>query len=89
MVGYIFDLPGVTQDQYYQVQHEVMPGNRPPAGQLFHAAGPTADGWRVIEIWEAQEPAERFYQHTLAPVAQRANITPQPQRFEVVNTVHP
>ena len=85
----IFDVPGATQAQYEQVMSEASPGNRAPSGLISHVGGPTDNGWCVVEVWESQEAADRFYQHTLGPVAQRANITPRPQRFEVVNTVHP
>jgi hypothetical protein len=88
-IGMIFDVSGVTQAQYDQVRNEVMPGNRLPAGLLYHAAGPILNGWRVIEIWESQEAAERFFQDQLGAALQRANIDVQPQRFEVVNTMQP
>jgi hypothetical protein len=43
----------------------------------------------VIEIWESQEAADRFFQDKLRAALQRANINVQPQRFEVVNTMQP
>ena len=88
-VGFIFDSPGVTQAQYEQVRGEVMPDNRPPPGMLYHAAGPIPAGWRVIEIWESQETADRFFQDKLGAALQRANVTAQPQRFEVIKTIQP
>jgi hypothetical protein len=88
-LGQIFDGSGVTQAQYEQVLHEVAPGNRPPPGMLYHAAGPIPNGWRVIEIWESQEAADRFFRDKLGAALQRANITVQPQGFEVVNTMQP
>ena len=88
-LGQIFDGLGVTQAQYEQVLHEVAPGNRPPPGMLYHAAGPTPDGWRVIEIWESQEAADRFFRDKLGAALQRANISVQPQDFEVINTMRP
>jgi hypothetical protein len=38
-----------------------------PAGQLFHAAGPSADGWTIVAIHESQESWERFRDETLMP----------------------
>ena len=58
-------------------------------GMIFDAAGPIPNGWRVIELWESQEAADRFFQDTLGAALQRANITVQPQRYEVVNTMQP
>lgn len=40
-VGPLFDAPGMTQPQYEQVRNAVAPGNRAPAGVLYHTAGPT------------------------------------------------
>jgi quinol monooxygenase YgiN len=88
-IGMIFDGPGVTQAQYDQVRNEAAPGNRPPAGLLYHAAGPIPNGWRVIEVWESQEAFDRFFQDRLGAALQRANINVQPQSFEVVNTMQP
>ena len=88
-IGLIFDASGVTQAQYEQARNEVAPGNRPPSGMLYHAAGPIPNGWRVIEIWESQETADRFFQDKLGAALQRAHISVQPQRFEVVNTMQP
>ncbi len=88
-IGLLFNGSGVTQAQYEQARNEVAPGNRPPAGLLYHAAGPIPNGWRVIEIWESQEAAERFFQDKLGAALQRANISVQPERFEVVNIMRP
>jgi quinol monooxygenase YgiN len=88
-IGQIFDGSGVTQAQYEQVLNEVAPGKQPPPGLLYHAAGPIPNGWRVIEIWESQEAADRFFRDKLGAALQRANINVQPQGFEVVNTMQP
>jgi hypothetical protein len=33
-----------------------------------HIAGPTADGFRVIDVWEAAEAFERFERDVLTPL---------------------
>lgn len=33
---------------------------RPPEGLLVHVAGPTDEGFRVIDVWESQATWERF-----------------------------
>ena len=87
-IGLIFD-GRFTQAQYDQVRNAVAPGNRAPAGMLYHAAGPTETGWRVIEIWESQEAVQRFFDQQLGQELQRAGINVQPQQFEVVNIMQP
>ena len=56
---------------------------------LYHVAGPAADGFKVIEVWESQEAADRFFQETLGSALQRANINVQPQVFPVHNIMTP
>lgn len=84
-VGLIFSGPGVTQAQYDQVRNEVAPGNKLPPGMLYHAGGPVQNGWRVIEVWESQEAVDRFFREKLGAALQKANITAQPELFQVVN----
>jgi hypothetical protein len=84
-IAMTFDGPGVSQAQYDQVRNEVSPDNRLPAGMLYHVGGPTATGWRVTEVWESQEAADRFFQQTLGQALKKANINIQPQVSQVHN----
>ena len=45
---------------------------------LYHVAGPSANGWCVVEVWESQEAADRYFQQGLGKALQEANITIQP-----------
>ena len=64
----IIDMPGAGAEQYDQAFAAIHRGGAWPAGQLDHIAGPTADGFRVIDVWESQEAFERFEQDVLAPL---------------------
>ena len=86
-IAMIFDGLGMTQAQYDQTHNEVSPGDEPPPGMLFHAAGQTENGWRVIDVWESQEAADRFIQDKLGPALQRAGVTAQPQ-IQVLQVHH-
>jgi len=89
-IGLVFDVPGATQAQYEQVMHEAYPGNRPPAGLISHVGGPTDNGWCVVEVWESQEAADRFFTDILARPLQKANVDAgQPRAFQVFNTIEP
>ena len=88
-VGLIFEGPGVSQAQYEQVKNQVAPGNKAPPGMLYHAGGPTENGWCVVEVWESQEALDRFFQQKLGAALQQANINIQPKSFQVVNTMQP
>ena len=87
-IGMIFD-GQITQAQYDQVSNEVAPGNTLPAGMLYHAGGPSENGWCVIEVWESKESAQRFFDERLGQALQKAQISVQPRFFEVVNIMKP
>jgi quinol monooxygenase YgiN len=88
-IALMFSGAGVTQAQYDQVRKELHPDNKPPAGMLYHVAGATADGWRVVEVWDSQEAADRYFQTTLGAALQKAKITVQPDAFAVHNIMQP
>lgn len=63
-VAFMFVAAGVTPEQY----DDTMKGigrealDAPiPEGILAHMSGPSADGWRVVDVWESEEAAGRFY----------------------------
>ena len=85
----IHDGPGVTRAQYERVHNEVSPENRPPPGLLYHAAGPTENGWCVVEVWESQEALGAFFQQKLQQALQKAGIGGQPRVFDIVNIMQP
>lgn len=84
-IALVFNGVGVTQAQYEQVLHEVTPDGKVAPGMLSHVAGPTADGWRVFEVWESQEAVDRFFQEKLGAALQKAHISVQPEVFPVQN----
>jgi hypothetical protein len=60
--------PGGTKDQYDATIAAVHPGpNQLPAGQVFHAAGPSAGGWSIMAVHDSQESWERFRGDILMP----------------------
>ena len=85
----IFDAPGMTEAQYDQVRNEVAPGDRAPDGALYHAAGPTENGWYVVETWESQEALDRFVRDKLQQALQNAGIAHQPRVLEVARIMQP
>ena len=85
----VFEGAGVTQAQYDQVLKEVSPDNKPPAGMLYHIAAPMADGWRVVEVWESQAAADKFFQEKLAQALPKANINVKPEVSQVHNIMKP
>jgi len=80
-----------TQDQYEASIAAVHPGDGSlPDGQIFHAAGPSADGWTIVAVHETQESWERFRDEVLMPRMQAGidggfTVPPSETTFPVHN----
>lgn len=59
------DVPA-TWERYRRYAEAV---ERPPAGLIVHAAGPTDEGYRIIELWETEDAWRRFAATVLAHAA--------------------
>jgi hypothetical protein len=93
-IAILHDLPGGTKEQYEQVIAGLTDGGGansldawPVPGILFHVAGPTEDGWRVVDVWESEEALQAFAA-VLVPELQKADLPDiPPQVFPVHNFV--
>lgn len=65
--GVIHHFPGGTQENYEASIAAVHPPTGLPAGQIFHAAGPSARGWTIVAVHESRESWEAFRDGTLMP----------------------
>ncbi len=64
----VHEFAGGTEAQYRASIAAVHPSDGSlPNGQLFHAAGPSADGWMIVAVHESRESWERFRDGILAP----------------------
>ena len=70
--GVIHFFPGGTKEQYEASIEAVHPGtDRLPKGQIFHAAGPSAGGWRIVAVHDSRESWEQFRDGVLMPRMQQ------------------
>ena len=89
--GIIHRFPGGTQEQYEASLAAVHPSRDTlPDGQIFHAAGPSAEGWIVVAVHESRESWERFRDDVLMPRLQAGveggfSTPPEETAFEVSN----
>lgn len=67
-IAQIIEMPGAGVAEYEQAFALIHPGGAWPEGQLGHVAGPTADGFRIIDVWETRDAFERFEREVLAPL---------------------
>ena len=89
--GVVHHFPGGTKEQYEASLAAVHPSDGSlPEGQVFHAAGPSGDGWTIVAIHDSQESWERFRDGTLLPRLQQGvsggfPTPPQETGFDVHN----
>lgn len=89
----IHESPGGTQTQYEEVIARLSDGRGfkslddwPVRGILFHVAGPTDNGWRVVDVWESEE-AFRQFGGVIGPVLQQVGFPGEPRLFPVRDLV--
>ena len=89
--GIVHFFPGGTKEQYETSLAAVHPDrNTLPAGQIYHAAGPSEGGWTIIAIHDSRKSWETFRDEVLMPklgqgVEGGFQGPPQEQAFEVHN----
>lgn len=86
-VAMMVDNPNGSQEIYDRVRELL--GLERPAGGIFHVAGPSPNGgWRVVELWESEADANRFYQERLSPAFEAVGVPgppPAPQFWPAHN----
>jgi hypothetical protein len=81
--------PGFGSEMYDAVTDKVMPGDQLPDQCIAHIAGPVAQGWRVITVWESREAFNRFREERLLPAFRElAGDEPPPPAEPEINDVH-
>jgi len=89
--GVVHKFAGGTKEQYEASIAAVHPaGGGLPEGQLYHAAGPSADGWTIMAVHDSRESWERFRDDTLMPhmaagIAGGFTAPPEETGFEIHN----
>ena len=89
----IHDSPGGTREQYEEVGKRLTNGRGldslaawPAEGILSHVAGPTDNGWRVIDVWESEEAFQSFGS-TIGPILQDVGFPGEPKLYPIHNFV--
>jgi len=88
-IAVVLDFNGSTLDQYDQVIKAMglTPGGKGAPGGISHWVTPTADGFRVTDVWQSKEKFDQFAAEHIMPNAMAAGMTSPPviQFFEVHN----
>ncbi len=84
-IAAVIDLDGVTAERHDALVEAMGLTDQPASavvGLIFHATGPTPTGWRLIDVWESEDDAARFWAERVVPAAARVGGLPQP-RIEI------
>lgn len=91
--GVVHHFRGGTKEQYEASIAAVHPADGSlPAGQLYHAAGASQDGWTIIAVHDSQAGWETFRDSILMPRMQKGidggfTTPPEETAFEIANEV--
>jgi hypothetical protein len=80
--------PDATEEQYHATVKVLHPENGLPAGQTFHAAGPTEGGILIAAVWDSKEAFDTFMTEKLIPsMPIEGGVTghPEERKAEVIN----
>jgi len=78
-IAVLIEFTGITQEQYDSVVADLNVDGKPGPEAIFHVAGPTEGGWRMVEVWESQEAFEAFTNDKIIPLAQKHGVTQRPK----------
>jgi hypothetical protein len=78
------EFPGVTRELYEQVGASL---SGAPDGILYHACGPTQDGWRILGVWETLAAFDAFTDDVYIP-AMWAQGGSAPSRRDTIEAYH-
>ena len=88
-IALVMELPGGTQDNYDRILQNIgmeKGAEDLPRGLIFHVAGPTENGWQVVDVWESREDFDRFFAEKLGPAIRLSGVVPAtPKEFAVYN----
>jgi hypothetical protein len=85
----IFQSPSLTQQTYEETVRKLTGGKKtrmespadwPVPGLIVHAAGQSAHGFRVVDVWESEEAFRKFGEK-LTPIMQEVGIQGEPEIY--------
>ena len=87
-VAVIIDIPGGNQEDIRAAHRQALPEGKLPEGWLVHLAGPSENGWRLVNVVPSQEQFEVFAREQLIPAVQQAEgVTPQLSFFPIFRLI--
>ena len=75
--------PGGTEAHHRAIVDALGDAYDEAEGRILFAAGPTDDGWQILQVWETQDQCEQWVQANLGPAFAQAGSRgyPNPPRI--------
>jgi hypothetical protein len=83
----LYEVAGMTAEQDAAMVKALDLDSSPPTGWRIRMAGPTAEGWRVLSLWDSEHDFERFRDDRLAPSFTAASLALPPFLIWPIETV--
>src|SRR2546426_6036943 len=81
-VMFVMEFKGIGTDKYDACDKELGLDKKSakwPKGILSHAAGKTADGMCIVDVWESEAAFAKFREKQLGPTLQKVGGIPEPR----------
>jgi hypothetical protein len=90
MIAMMLDMKGNTDElrKAYRATNDELQVQEHFEGLIFHTAGPTPNGFRVLDVWQSREAFEKFAQR-MVPIAQKQGLAAdvRPDIWEIENSM--
>lgn len=73
MYAWCQDMPGVSAEDYAELMANLGGAEKEAAGLVVHVAGPVAGGFRIVNVWESKDAADRFDRDVIQPAVARVH----------------
>jgi heme-degrading monooxygenase HmoA len=75
--------PGGTEAHHRTIVEALGDAHLEAEGRILFAAGPTQDGWQILQVWESREQLDRWVEANLGAAFARAGSRgyPAPPRI--------
>jgi hypothetical protein len=83
----VYEVAGMTAEQDAAMVKALDLDSSPPVGWRIRMAGPTAVGWRVLNLWDSEHDFERFRDDRLTPSFTAASRAVPPFEVWPIETV--
>jgi hypothetical protein len=78
---------GATVEQDVLLMKALDLEGSPPPGARIRVAGPTANGWRIVSLWDSEADFERFRDERLVPVLTDIGQAMRPPEIWPIETI--